>query len=174
VKPGQRMVGEATITPPPDATICTSEYIDITSWTGRGDTLINVGGAVVQVDLRRPVVITLEVDAGRCSDKDWEMLIIEAKNQGKNLTLEDAKRLCGRIVVKGCTHPPQPNQEIILKYVDPLGNVTFHTVTTDANGCYEDFVASVTGGTWQVIAEYPGGRCEAPATEGPVTACWCR
>jgi len=67
-----------------------------------------------------------------------------------------------------------PNQEIILKYVDPLGNVTFHTVTTDANGCYEDFVASVTGGTWQVTAEYPGGRCEAPATEGPVTACWCR
>ena len=33
---------------------------------------------------------------------------------------------------------------------------------------------SVTGGTWQVTAEYPGGRCEAPATEGPVTACWCR
>jgi hypothetical protein len=174
LKAGQRIVGEATVTPPPDAKVCTSEHIEITSWSPRGDTLINVGGAVVQVDLRRPVAITLESSTGRCSDKDLEILIIEAKKQGKNLTLEEARRLCGRTVVKGCTHPPQPNQEIILKYVDPLGNVTFHTVTTDANGCYEDFVASVTGGTWQVSVEYPGGRCEAPATEGPVTVCWCR
>ena len=78
------------------------------------------------------------------------------------------------MVVKGCTNPPQPNQQIILKYVDPLGNVTFHTVTTDANGCYEDFLVSVTGGTWQVTAEYPGSKCEAPATSVTVTTCWCR
>ena len=58
--------------------------------------------------------------------------------------------------------------------VDPLGNVTFRTVTTDADGCYEDFFVSTTGGTWQVTAEYPGGKCEAPGTEGPVTVCWCR
>jgi hypothetical protein len=172
--PGQRMVGEATITPPPDAKLCTSEHIDITCWAARGDTLINVGGAGVQVDLRRAVAVTLEAEPGRCTEKDWEILIIEAKKQGHNLTLEQARKLCSRIVVHGCTHPPQPNQEIILKYVDPLGNVTFHTVTTDANGCYEDFMASVTGGTWQVTAEYPGGRCEAPGTSRPVTVCWCR
>jgi hypothetical protein len=32
--------------------------------------------------------------------------------------------------------------------------------------------------TWEAIkarsvAEYPGGRCEAPEVEGPITVCWC-
>ncbi len=174
LKPGEQIVGDVVVTPPDDAKVCTSEHIEITSWAARGDTLINVGGAVVQVDLRRPVAITLETDTGRCGNRDLEIVIAEAKKQGRNLTIDQAKNLCGRVTVKGCTDPPQPNQEIILKYVDPLGNVTFHTVQTDANGCYEDFVASVTGGTWQVTVEYPGGRCEAPGATGPVTACWCR
>jgi hypothetical protein len=52
--------------------------------------------------------------------------------------------------------------KIILKYVGPLGNVLYHTVKTDQNGCFENFFVSVTGGTWQVSAEYPGGKCEAP------------
>jgi hypothetical protein len=173
LNPGERMVGQATITPPARAEVCTSERIQITSWTGRGDTLINVGGAVVQVDLRRPVAITLEADAGRCSDNDWGILIRDAKTHGKKLDPELVRKHCGRMVVRGCTHPPQRHQQIILKYIDPLGNVTFHTVTTDANGCYEDFFVSVTGGTWQVTAEYPGGKCEAPGREGPVTVCWC-
>jgi subtilase family protein/CARDB protein len=173
LSPGERMVGQVTITPPEDARVCTSERIQITSWTGRGDTLVNVGGAVVQVDLRRPAALTLDTEAGRCSDKDWEILLREAKKQGRPLDPETARRHCGRIVTRGCTIPPQPNQQIILKYVDPLGNVTFHTVTTDANGCYEDLFVSVTGGTWQVTAEYPGGRCEAPEQTGPVAVCWC-
>ena len=173
LNPGERMVGVATITPPKDAEVCTSQRIQITSWTGRGDTLINVGGAAVQVDLRRPVAITLEADAGRCTKKDVEILVKEAKKRGEKIDVERATKRCGRMVVKGCTVPPLPNQQIILKYVDPLGNVTFHTVTTDANGCFEDFMVSVTGGTWQVTAEYPGGKCEAPGSAGPITVCWC-
>ena len=87
-KSGERMVGQATVTPPKDAEVCTSERIQVTSWTPRGDTLINVGGAVVQVDLRRPVAIKLEADADRCGDQDWEVLIREAKEQGKELDPE--------------------------------------------------------------------------------------
>lgn len=83
------------------------------------------------------------------------------------------RKRCGRMVVQGCLEPPIPGQEIILKYVDPLGNVTYRTVKTDQNGCFEDFFVSVTGGTWQVSAEYPGGKCEAPKVEGPITVCWC-
>jgi hypothetical protein len=48
-----------------------------------------------------------------------------------------------------CTDPPIAGQEIILKYVDPIGNVTYRTVKTDENGCFDDFFVSVTGGTWQ-------------------------
>jgi hypothetical protein len=170
---GERMVGQATITPPENAKICTSEWIQITSWTPRGDTLINVGGAVAQVDLRRPVAIKLRGDAGRCDNKDWETLIREAKKEGKELDPEVARKRCGRMVVKGCLDPGIPAQEIILKYTDPLGNVFYRTVITDANGCFEDFFVSVDGGTWQVSAEYPGGKCEAPVVAGPITICWC-
>lgn len=173
LSPGERMVGQATITPPEEAKVCTSERIQITSWTARGDTLINVGGGIVQVDLRRPVAITLDTRVDRCSNQDWEALLREAKKQGQQISEETARKHCGRIVVHGCTIPPLPNQQIVLKYVDPLGNVTFHTVTTDANGCYEDIFVSVAGGTWQVTAEYPGAKCEAPGRTGPVTVCWC-
>jgi len=173
LNPGERMVGQATITPPEKAEVCTSEWIQITSWTPRGDTLINVGGGVVQVDLRRSVAIDLKAEAGRCSEKDWEILLRDAKKQGKKLDPAIVRKRCGRMVVQGCLDPPIAGQEIILKYVDPLGNVTYRTVKTDQNGCFEDFFVSVTGGTWQVSAEYPGGRCEAPEVEGPITVCWC-
>lgn len=174
LNPGERMTGTATITPPEGAEVCTSERIEITSWTPRGDTLVNVGGAVVQVDLRRPSAIKLEASTGRCGEHDWEILLREAKKQGKKLDPDVVRRRCGRVVVQGCLVPPQAGVEIILKYVDPLGNVTYRTVKTDQNGCFEDFFVSVTGGTWQVSAEYPGGECEAPLVEGPITVCWCR
>lgn len=170
---GERMEGQATITPPEDARVCTSELVQVTSWTPRGDTLVNVGGVVVQVDLRRPTAITLDAETGRCDERDWDRLIREAKERGKRLDPQTARKRCGRTVVRGCLVPPEPGEEIILKYVDPMGNVTYHTVTTDANGCFEDFLASVTGGTWQVSAEYPGGKCNAPVVEGPLTVCWC-
>ena len=96
----------------------------------------------------------------------------EAKKQGKQLDRIDpqALRPDGRPRLPGTA---QAGVEVILHYVDPLGNVTYRTVKTDGNGCFEDFFVSVTGGTWQVSAEYPGGKCEAPVTEGPITVCWC-
>ncbi|MDQ5869117.1 MAG: hypothetical protein M3530_05250 [Thermoproteota archaeon] len=62
-----------------------------------------------------------------------------------------------------------PRNEIILKYVDPIGNVTYRTMKTDESRCFDDFFVSVTGGTWQVTAEFPGDKCQAPVVEGPVT-----
>jgi len=105
--PGERIVGEAVITPPEKAEVCTSEWIQITSWTPRGDTLINVGGGVVQVDLRRPVAINMKADVSRCRDKDWEILLREAKKQGKKLDPGDpaqALRADGRAGLPGTAH----------------------------------------------------------------------
>ena len=169
------MVGEATVTPPQDAQVCTSEHhpdheldrarrhADQRGRRCRAGRLAAAG--------RR---LRSETEEGRCSDKDCEILIVEAKERGEKLTLEDAETALRAVCRQGvhassAAEPGDPSQ-----VVDPFGNVTFHTVTTDANGCYEDFMASVIGGTWQVTAEYPGGRCEAPATEGPITVCLCR
>lgn len=171
---GERMTGEATITPPARAKVCTSHRITITSWTPRGDTLINVGGGIVQVDLRRPTVITMDADAGGCDERDLKRLLEEARKAGKKLDPKTLRQRCGRVTTRGCLDPPQAGVEVILRYVDPLGNVTYRTATTDANGCFEDLLVSATGGTWQVSAEYPGGKCESPAQADPVTVCWCR
>lgn len=165
--PGDRMTGLATIQPPSEAEICTSEHIQITSWTPRGDTLIPVGGAVVQVDLRRPTLLTLDVGAERCRDEDYEQLYEEQIDPDK------VQRRCGRIIARGCTDPPLPGQEIIVKFTDPLGNPVFHTVVTNEYGCFEDFLVTVTGGNWKVTAEYEGGECEGSITAGPETICWC-
>jgi hypothetical protein len=74
LNPGERAAGTAVITPPEDAEVCTTEYIDITSWTPRGDTMINVGGGIAQVDLRRPTAITLEAGTEECRKEDFEDL----------------------------------------------------------------------------------------------------
>jgi hypothetical protein len=172
--PGERITGQATITPPKDAEVCTSEWIAVTSWAPRGDTLIRVGGGVVQVDLRRPTVIDLTADAMPCKGNDLEWLFEQLKRAGEQFDPETVRRDCVRISSQGCLEPPVAGVEIILKYVDPLGNVTYHTVLTDANGCYEDFMVSTTPGNWQVEAEYPGSKCDAPGHSRPVVVCWCR
>jgi hypothetical protein len=115
----------------------------------------------------------MDAEAGRCSGNDLEELMRAAKEQGREVDPEKMQRRCGRVVVQGCMDPPLEGQEIVLKYVDPSGNVTYRTVKTDANGCFEDVFVSVTGGAWQVSAEYPGGECHGPVSEGPVTLCWC-
>lgn len=173
LNPGERMTGQLTITPPEDAKVCTSEWVQVTSWTPRGDTLINVGGGVVQVDLRRSPVLKMEVDGGRCSGNDLEILFEEMKKKGQQINPEMLRKRCGRITANGCIEPPVESQEIILKYTDPLGNVTYRTVKTDENGCFEDFLVHATGGTWAVSAEFPGNDCHGPIVEGPYTVCQC-
>jgi hypothetical protein len=74
---------------------------------------------------------------------------------------------CTRITVKGCTTPKLANQEIIVKFIDPDGNPVYHTVMTDANGCYEDFLVTVKPGNWNVEAEYEGDKCQGPVTADP-------
>ena len=167
------MFGEITITPPKEAEVCTSQHIAVTSWAPRGDTLVRVGGAVVQVDLRRPTVMTFYAEVQRCDGRDLEQLFEEAKKRDEEIDAERLRKDCLRITAQGCLDPPQAGVEVILKYVDPLGNVTYRSVVTDENGCFEDFMVDTGAGNWRVEAEYPGGECEGPARPRPVIVCWC-
>ena len=171
--PGEHMLGYATVKPPEDAKVCTSERIQVTSWTPRGDTLIPVGGGVVQVDLRRPTAFEVDVGARRCEDNDLKRLYEETKEKGEEFDFERIRRLCGRVIVEGCTDPPMPNQEIIVKFVSPSGEPVYHTVKTDENGCFEDFLVVVDPGIWEVTIEYEGDECQAPEVDGPRSVCWC-
>lgn len=180
LNPGENMTGFATIYPPKDAKVCTSERIQITSWTPRGDTIIPVGGAVVQVDLRKRTLLTLDTGVEKCRGKDYEYLIkIDKKEEGKKEKhtdeeeIEKIKKFCARITARGCTDPILPNQEIIVKFIDPDGKPIYHTVKTDANGCFEDFLVTVDEGIWKVTAEYEGDKCQGPVTTVPETICYC-
>ncbi|MCP4380877.1 MAG: S8 family serine peptidase [Hyphomicrobiales bacterium] len=241
LKPGERITGTATITPPLNGELCSTEFLQITSWTPRGDTMIPLGGAMVQVDLRRPTTLTLDAVAVECRDEDLEQLLKElherredrprAKAMLRRLILnrfpdarepdittafevlemsdhaltapdllkhwdklfgrhrerepererpdvdpEQLLRACTRIAAKGCTDPALPDQEIIVRFTGPDGDVEYQTVLTDEHGCFEAFMVTIDEGIWQVDAEYPGGRCDAPATSRPrrvVKGCDC-
>ncbi|MFN8463942.1 MAG: S8 family serine peptidase [Caldilineaceae bacterium] len=174
LNPGEHMLGSATIEPPEKAEVCTAERIVITSWTPRGDTLIEVGGGIVQVNLRKPTLLTLDVSTSRCDGKDLEELLGELKKEQKPVDPVRVRKRCGHITVQGCTIPSIANQEIIVKFVDPYGNPVYHTVKTDENGCFEDFLVTAEPGVWQVTAEYLGDKCQGPAVGGPQSVCWCQ
>jgi hypothetical protein len=177
---GQRILGELTLQPPDDAPPCNDFQIDVTSWTPRGDTLIQVGGGTVQVDLRNRTKMTLETGLRDCNPKMiaelWQRLqrrLTERSLQGyygPGVPTHQApfKEPCAIITAQGCTDPPRPNEEIIVKYIDPSGNPVYHTVVTDAAGCFEDFYVVVEGGPWEVTAEYTGNDCDGAVVVGPV------
>jgi M6 family metalloprotease-like protein len=169
--PGQRVEASLTLTPNPDEKVCTSKVVQVSSWTPRGDTLIRVGGAVVQVDLRNRTTITIDSKVVPCDGREKPPATEEVVPP--NLRKAQRTRPCGRVVAQGCTDPPQPNQHITLQYTGPDGKPVFHEVVTDANGCYEDYLATVTGGDWTVVATFPGGDCDGPATSSVSPTCWC-
>ncbi|MCU1347520.1 MAG: peptidase and subtilisin kexin sedolisin [Acidobacteria bacterium] len=156
LNPGERIEGTATITPPPDEKLCSSRVLQVVSWTPRGDTLIRVGGTVVQVDMRRPEKLTLSVTEENCKRSDPAVSAVTT-----------AGARCRRIVVRGCTNPPLANQLIWVKYISSDGEAVWHQVMTDAAGCYEDFLVTTGGATWSVTTGFDGTDCEGPTSTGP-------
>lgn len=173
LNPGEYVAGTVTVQPPEHAEVCTSEWIEVTSWTPRGDTIVPVGGAVVQVDLRNRTLLTLDAGANQCDGNDLEQLFEQVKRAGGEVDPERLRKRCGRITATGCTDPPAPHQEIIVKFVRPDGTPEYHTVITDENGCFEDFLVTAVDGNWSVQAEYPGDKCQAPVTTDVVVVCRC-
>jgi hypothetical protein len=49
----------------------------------------------------------------------------------------------------------------------------YHTVITDENGCFEDFLVTAEDGNWTVQAEYPGDECRGPVTTDVEVVCRC-
>lgn len=158
----QRIECTLTIEPPIDAPVCTEHIISVSSWMPRGNTLIQVGGGTVQVDLRNRTDLALVTSLDSCSQKYMSVpsyTYHAAYHHGYQET-----HACMIIGAQGCTNPPRPHEEIIIRYEDPSGYPIYRTVTTDEFGCYSDFYVVAEGGVWEVTAEYPGSDCNGPAT----------
>ena len=170
VAPGQTHVGTLTLTPPEDAPICTSHAVQIIGWRARGDTLVRLGGTTAVVDLRRRVELTGAAQVVPCEKfarvgkrKSATYYVAYREQQVLVPTWIYEPKQCAVLGVDGCTNPSQPNAEVVVRYQDPAGNPVYRTVTTDANGCYEDFFVSAEGGEWEVQTVYPGDDCNSRA-----------
>ena len=118
-----------------------------------GDTLIRLGGSQVDVQLRRNQELTLDAGLHKCPPVTLPPWI-------------ENSQVCMALATKGCTVPPQPNAQIEVRYRDPAGNPVYHTVTTDASGCFEDMFVTAEGGEWGVAARLGGDECAAIAVGG--------
>lgn len=173
VQPNGKLVGMLRVVPPPDAFPCSKEDIFVTAWTPIQDTLVQIGGATVQVNLAKQATIKSEVVVVPCDSEDIRRLSASYKKDNDSSRASSYKsasptkhqpRSCVRIVTKGCTDPAQPNTEVIIRYQGPNGVPVYHKVKTDSNGCYEDFFVTADGGKWEVDAQVSAHSCLAPAT----------
>jgi hypothetical protein len=165
--PQERIQVALTLKPPDDAPVCTDHAVGVTGWVSRGDTLVQVGGGTAAVDLRRRTAIETKVGVRSCREKlaDKPVLRMRATHPATGAQLEQ----CAVIEQAGCTNPPRPFEEVILRYEDPAGNPVYHTVITDQNGCFEDFYVVTEGGPWEATAEYRGSDCNGPAIAKPTS-----
>jgi hypothetical protein len=147
----ERYEGTLTIQPPEDAKVCTDHRIDITSWMPKGNTLVQYGGATLNVNLRNRTTLTANTTMTRC-----DRITVRSESTAKQ---SQQYPRCIELTTSGCTNPPRPNEEIIVRYEDPDGNPVYRVVTTDALGCYSDTYVVTDGGEWTVTVIYEGSEC---------------
>lgn len=150
--PSEKYIGTLTVKPNDEAPVCRNHEIYVTGWTPRGDTLVRLGGTTLNVALRKTAAIDVLAHATPCS-------------VGNDETGPFGQRFCERIVATGCTHPPQPDQTVSVRYTDAAGKPVWREVRTDAAGCFEDSYIARSGGPWTVTAYYPGDGCMSSAKD---------
>jgi hypothetical protein len=151
----ERYEGTLTVQPPDDAPVCTDHQIFVTSWLPKGNTLIPLGGATLQVNLRNRTTLTSSTTAVPC----------QRSGPGVAATTYSHAK-CYTLTTTGCTNPIRANEQIIIRYESPDGEVIYRTVTTDAMGCYSDTYVVAEGGEWKVTVKYPGSDCEGSSSTG--------
>lgn len=161
---GEKVNASLTLQPPIDAAVCQDMKVSVSSWEATGNTLVRVGGGTVNVQLRKQT--NLDITAkDTCNYRRRKDVIYSSTNPGQT-TGAASNVKCG-ILSGGCTNPPLPFTEIVIKYTTEDGYPFYKTVTTDAYGCFSDFFETVEGGLWEVSATFPGDSCQGPATGGP-------
>jgi DNA-binding beta-propeller fold protein YncE len=129
------------------------------SWTS--EPLGAADGTADNASSKRVPALSLEEDKALADAIKY--LADDARATDRAEKAAAADRKCLRIKVNGCINPKIPNQDIVVRYESPDGKPVYHTVHTDANGCYEDFNVATEGGPWTTTVELPGNKCVGPA-----------
>lgn len=179
--PGETVEARVIIQPSDTEPPCDDFLLTIESWAARDDSLVKVGGAILNLGLRQRTTLTATTTVGACNEdpighnqqlEQYASLTMMAANPMAAVIYNPGKyqpkKECASVTVQGCTSPPKRNEEIVVRYEDPSGNPIYKVVTTDANGCYQDLLEIYEGGDWEVTAEYPGKDCSGSAKAGPL------
>jgi subtilisin family serine protease len=165
LNPGERTEASVTVQPADSEPPCQDVLLTINSWAARDDVLIKVGGALLNMELRQRTTLTATTDLESCEGTQVGAV---THNTDVSRAAISQRKQCARMEVQGCTSPPRPFEEVVVRYEDPSGNPIYKVVTTDAAGCYQDILEVYEGGDWQVSAEYPGKDCSGAAVSDPV------
>ena len=156
LEPGETATARLHLQPPETADPCTRHDIEVVSWIPRGDTLVRLGGASVDLRLHRRTWLDGELESELCgSDRRARLRLTSA--------FESPPDQCATITASGCTSPPIAGQTITIAYTDPDGLPVYHEVTTDQDGCFEDFLVAPKGGAWTVTMTRPAEDCWGPS-----------
>lgn len=145
---------QVTIQPSVEAPLCSKEQITVSAHTPRVDTLKSLGAITLQTALKNAASVTGKTwtQCGRRSTAATPAAYVEGGVGGE----------CA-IVTQGCTNPKQPNTTVAVVYTAQDGSTQVHYVTTDENGCYQDYLQTGNPGLWQaqVVMEETSCRAEA-------------
>ncbi len=197
----QKLQGVLRVTPKEGSPPCNEEEIRVTAWTPLDHTIVPLGGATVDLQLRNRTEINHQVKFRSCREGKRDILVPDGPRDQKetdtapnqvtvlntvytaetypfyiNLLAtilgtkgeKPVERGCREMITNGCTNPPRPFETVVIRYEDPAGNPIYKEVTTDANGCFEDFHVVIEGGAWETTAIYPGNDCSGTATSDVV------
>ncbi|RZV36115.1 MAG: hypothetical protein EX272_09235 [Chromatiales bacterium] len=169
--PGELVTANVRIKPSDAEPPCQDVLLTIGSFAARDDVLVEVGGALLNMQLRERTTLSSTSELRQCSRDPIGVAAASTRSlasSGAHVAMHAQNKQCAGVVIQGCTVPPRPFEEIVVRYEDPSGNPIYRVVTTDAAGCYQDVLEVFEGGNWEVGAEYPGKDCSGPAAADPI------
>jgi hypothetical protein len=172
--PEELLTGVLLAQPHQEQPDCERRPIHVTAWTPQGDTLVQLGGATVNVGLTQRTHmkggVTVAAE-GACKEFDpW--MREDRPEDGKKLYIpmaydpENPPEKCVVLRMTGCTYPERPYQRVTVRYQEASSRQpVYHGVMTDKYGCFHDYRTVARGGLWDVSARYGGSKCGGPRQE---------
>ncbi len=150
--PGVQSTRLLRVKVPITAPMCSSTPVHVTTWAAQRDTLARLGGATLQVDVRKPVEWTSpKVSTRKCDPKEagqapCEVIVLTAKSSWS------------------------AKQSVNVRFTGESGAVHHRTVKTTNYGQLAVELLVRSGGLWSVDFTGVGDPCHAPASAD--TALW--
>lgn len=145
VATGDTHINKMIVTPNPSAAVCTRRRIHLTAWTAQADTIAPLGGATLDVAVRR--------------HRRWTQPKVWTEACPKNTKVKGPCRALA-VYLQSST---SGTQEVLARFTNDNGYTYFRTLRTDASGKINTRFPVTSGGSWNVVFEASDDGCNASA-----------